>query len=132
MRSPASLLRRALAALGLAAALTLLLQPICAAYESAPQPDDGAVCCLEMQPDALIAAPSLQGEKAVAPVLAGAAVLVATWGAANPSGAVKILNHQVCPQRMSHGFSPSRSRRKLERSSPVAAASSASRATTTP
>ena len=70
MRSPASLLRRALAALGLAAALTLLLQPVCAAYESAPQPDDGAACCLEMQPDALVAAPSLQSEKASAPVLA--------------------------------------------------------------
>jgi hypothetical protein len=70
MRSAASLLRSVLAAMGLAAVLTLLLQPVCAAYESALQPDDGAACCLEMQPDALVAAPSLQSEKAVAAVLA--------------------------------------------------------------
>ena len=75
MKSSAGLLRRMLAALGLAAALTLLLQPDCAAYESAPQPDDVAACCLEMQPDALVAAPSLQSEKASAPVLAVASSL---------------------------------------------------------
>jgi hypothetical protein len=70
MTASAGLLRRTLAALGLAAALTLLLQPLCGAYESALQPDDSAACCLEMQPDALVAAPSLQSEKAIAPVLA--------------------------------------------------------------
>src|SRR5262245_60238511 len=70
MRSSASLLRKALAALGLAAVLTLLLQPVCAAYESAPQPDDAAACCLDMQPDGLVAAPSTAGGKSVASALA--------------------------------------------------------------
>src|SRR5512145_1697935 len=70
MTSSAGLLRRMLAALGLAAALTLLVQPVCAAYEGAQLPDDTAACCLDMQPDALVAAPTQQSEKAVAPILA--------------------------------------------------------------
>ena len=70
MRSSAGLLRRVLAALGLAAALTILLQPICSAYESAQAPGSGAACCLEMPPDAVVAAPSTAPEKALAPVSA--------------------------------------------------------------
>ena len=69
-RNPSSDKARALAALGLAAALTLLLQPLCGAYESTQQPDDAAACCLEVQPDALVAAPATAVEKAVASALA--------------------------------------------------------------
>ena len=72
MRSSVSPLRRALVALGLLAALTLLLQPVCKAYEGQHQSDGGLACCLDMQSDALAAAPSAGGEK---PVLSGFAVI---------------------------------------------------------
>jgi hypothetical protein len=72
MRGSASPLRRALLALGMLAALTLLLQPVCKAFEGHHQPDGGAACCLDMQPDAVAASPSAGGEK---PILSGFATM---------------------------------------------------------
>jgi hypothetical protein len=72
MRSSVSPLRRALLAFGLLVALSLLLQPVCKAYEGQHQPDGGPACCLDMQPDAVTAAPSADGEK---PILSGFATM---------------------------------------------------------
>jgi hypothetical protein len=65
MRRSANPLRRALLAFGLLAMLSLLLQPVCNAYEGQHQPDSGLACCLDMQPDAVSASPSAGGEKAI-------------------------------------------------------------------
>jgi len=64
MGSSVSLLRRVLAVLGLAAALTLVLQPLCSAYAGAHELDRGASCCAEMPVDALVASPSAESAKA--------------------------------------------------------------------
>jgi hypothetical protein len=72
MRYSVSPLRRALLAFGLLVALSLLLQPLCEAYEGQHQPDGGFACCLDMLPDAVAASPSAGGEK---PVLSGFATM---------------------------------------------------------
>jgi hypothetical protein len=73
MRSSVIPLRRALLAFGLLATLLLLLQPVCKAYEGQHQPDGGPACCLDMQSDAVAAAPAAGGEK---PVLSGFATVL--------------------------------------------------------
>jgi hypothetical protein len=65
MRSFVSPLRKAIFAFGLLVMLSLLLQPVCKAYEGQHQPDGGPACCLDMPPDAVAAAPSAGGEKPV-------------------------------------------------------------------
>jgi hypothetical protein len=79
MRRSVGPLRRALLALGLLAALMLLLQPVCKAYEGQHKADSGLACCLDMQLDAVAAAPSVGGEK---PILSGFAALPSLPGIA--------------------------------------------------
>jgi hypothetical protein len=65
MRRSANPLRRALFAFGLLAVLTLLLQPVCNAYEGQHQPDGELACCLDMQLDAVAASPSQGGKNTI-------------------------------------------------------------------
>jgi hypothetical protein len=80
----AGLLRSGLAAFGLLAALTLVLQPVCGAYELLHEADGGTPCCAEMQAEAMAAPVSVEISKGAnsAPALVP---LAATAFAAAPA-----------------------------------------------
>lgn len=66
---PPGLLRRVIAAFGLFAALMLVLQPVCSAYESAHE-TQGTPCCVDIPVDSFASSPSTENPKAAIPVLA--------------------------------------------------------------
>jgi hypothetical protein len=77
-------LRRGLAALGLFAVLTLLLQPVCGAYELMHEVDAGTPCCSQMQAEVMATPASAEASKA-ANSTAAVAPLAATALLASPA-----------------------------------------------